>query len=80
MKFKRINDWFCKFSTFVLGLLGNFDGNVTNDFKGPRGIITASDAEESIIYNYGQLCKFFIPYKLYNSWITLKTNMMFWLI
>lgn len=54
-------DWFCKFSTFVLGLLGNFDGNVTNDFKGPRGIITASDAEESIIYNYGQLCKFFIP-------------------
>lgn len=53
MKFKCINDWFCKFLIFVLGFFGNFDGNVINDFKGLRGIIIVFDVEESIIYNYG---------------------------
>lgn len=65
-KFKRINDWFCKFAIFVVGLLGNFDGNVTNDFKAPNGVITASDSVESVIYDYGKLCMFLFPLQLYN--------------
>lgn len=39
------------------GLLGNFDGNSTNDFKAPNGDITPSNSVESIIYTFGKLCK-----------------------
>lgn len=39
------------------GLLGNFDGNSTNDFKAPNGDITPSNSVESVIYTFGKKCK-----------------------
>nr|XP_022299294.1 uncharacterized protein LOC111108065 [Crassostrea virginica] len=36
------------------GLLGNFDGNTTNDFKAPNGDILAADSVEKDIYTYGK--------------------------
>jgi hypothetical protein len=44
----------------VTGLMGNFDGNSTNDFVLPNGtILYGSDVntERGIYNNFGQLCK-----------------------
>lgn len=46
------------FLFFMKGLLGNFDGNSTNDFKAPNGDITPSNSVESVIYTFGKKCKF----------------------
>lgn len=43
------------------GLMGNFDGNKTNDFVLPNGTIlpqNATNSEKKIFYNFGQQCKF----------------------
>ncbi|XP_062609556.1 uncharacterized protein LOC134271356 [Saccostrea cucullata] len=45
------------YSGFVKGLMGNFDGNATNDFILPNGTILSENAtrtERDIFYNFGQ--------------------------
>lgn len=45
----------------VVGLMGNFDGNSTNDFILPNGTTLDADdvkSERQIYNNFGQLCKF----------------------
>lgn len=45
----------------VVGLMGNFDGNSTNDFILPNGTTIDADdvkSERQIYNNFGQLCKF----------------------
>lgn len=42
------------------GLMGNFDGNKSNDFVLPNGTIlneNQTKTERQIYYNFGQLCK-----------------------
>ena len=46
-------------SAEVFGLLGNADGNPSNDFIARNGsIISADSNEEKIYYGFGQSCKF----------------------
>lgn len=42
------------------GLMGNFDGNATNEFILPNGILldgNATKTERDIYFNFGQKCK-----------------------
>ncbi len=40
------------------GLLGVFDGDVTNDFMLPNGTVLASDVSaDTIYYSFGESCK-----------------------
>ena len=39
------------------GLLGNFDGNVTNDFTMPNGTMISINSSDSDIHEYGKTCK-----------------------
>ena len=39
------------------GLLGNFDGNVTNDFTYPNGTIININSTDREIHEYGKTCK-----------------------
>jgi hypothetical protein len=44
----------------VSGLMGNFDGNSTNDFLLPNGTTLTGDvvqSERDIYFNFGQACK-----------------------
>lgn len=44
------------------GLMGNFDGNKTNDFILPNGTMllqNATNTERKIFYNFGQICKLY---------------------
>ena len=44
----------------TIGLMGNFDGNKTNDFILPNGTSlpeNATNSERKIYYNFGQHCK-----------------------
>lgn len=60
------------------GLLGNFDGNSTNDFKAPNGDITPSNSVESVIYTFGKLCKLvFIACKCTPDNIFVVENLTF---
>lgn len=50
-----------KYSGQVVGLMGNFDGNSTNDFVLPNGTIlygSEVDSERNIYTNFGQLCEY----------------------
>lgn len=50
-----------KYSGQVVGLMGNFDGNSTNDFILPNGTIlygSEVDTERGIYNNFGQLCEY----------------------
>lgn len=50
-----------KYSGQVVGLMGNFDGNSTNDFILPNGTIlygSEVDTERKIYNNFGQLCEY----------------------
>lgn len=43
------------------GLMGNFDGNDSNDFILPNGTVldeNATKTERDIFFNFGQHCKF----------------------
>lgn len=50
-----------KYKGMTTGLMGNFDGNKTNDFILPNGTMlphNATNSEKKIFYNFGQQCKF----------------------
>lgn len=50
-----------KYGGQVVGLMGNFDGNSTNDFILPNGTILYGsdiDSERKIYNNFGQLCEY----------------------
>jgi hypothetical protein len=50
-----------KYKGLVLGLMGNFDGNKTNDFILPNGTVLTGNTtttERDIFYNFGHSCKF----------------------
>lgn len=50
-----------KYSGQVVGLMGNFDGNSTNDFILPNGTIlygSKVDSERKIYNNFGQQCEY----------------------
>lgn len=49
-----------KYNGTVTGLMGNFDGDSTNDFVLPNGTMLTPedvDSERKIYKNFGQLCK-----------------------
>lgn len=51
----------------VVGLMGNFDGNSTNDFVLPNNTIlygSAVDSERKIYENFGQLCEYFYSFPI----------------
>ena len=39
------------------GLLGNFNGNSTDDFIYPNGTVLSSDATDRMIHEFGQTCE-----------------------
>lgn len=45
----------------TLGLLGNFNGNDTDDFIYPDGTVLSNDAQDREIHSFGQSCKEFCP-------------------
>ena len=47
-----------EFMGLTQGLLGNFNGNVTDDFIYPNGTMLDNDASDSMIYDFGLTCKF----------------------
>jgi hypothetical protein len=52
---------------FVKGLMGNFDGNSTNDFILPNGTIldeTKMQKEKDIYFDFGQQCKLLLGCRL----------------
>lgn len=44
-------------SGLLQGLLGNFDGNATNDFVMRNGTVLSNNSLESQLYPFGQSCK-----------------------
>lgn len=51
------------YSGFAKGLMGNFDGNATNEFILPNGTLldeNATKIERDIYFNFGQKCKLLI--------------------
>lgn len=49
-----------KYKGMTTGLMGNFDGNNTNEFILPNGTMlpqNATNSERKIFYNFGRLCK-----------------------
>jgi len=48
------------FNGLLTGLLGNFDGILTNDFILPNGTVLENKKykEKEVYYNYGQHCKY----------------------
>lgn len=49
-----------KYNGSVIGLMGNFDGNSTNDFILPNGTFLKPEdvnTERKIYNNFGQFCK-----------------------
>lgn len=42
----------------TIGLLGNFDGIVENDFITPDGQVLPNDMDEREIHKYGTMCMF----------------------
>ena len=45
------------FMGLTQGLLGNFNGNNTDDFIYPNGTLLDNDASDSMIHGFGQTCK-----------------------
>ena len=45
------------FMGLTQGLLGNFNGNNTDDFIYPNGILLDNDASDSMIHDFGQACE-----------------------
>ena len=41
----------------LTGLLGNYNGNVTDDFIDPSGMMIDIDSSDSDIHTYGKKCK-----------------------
>lgn len=41
------------------GLFGNFNGDDTDDFIQPNGIVLPSNASDEMLHDYGQTCKYF---------------------
>lgn len=49
-----------KYKGQTIGLMGNFDGDRTNDFSLPNGTTlpeNLTNTQRKIYYNYGQHCK-----------------------
>ena len=46
------------FMGLTQGLLGNFNGNATDDFIYPNGTLLDNDASDRMIHDFGQTCKF----------------------
>ena len=42
------------------GILGNFNGNISDDFTFPDGRVLPSDASDQMIHEWGQACMFVI--------------------
>lgn len=50
-----------KYKGLTSGLMGNFDGNDSNDFILPNGTVlneNSTKTERDIFFNFGQHCKF----------------------
>ena len=47
-----------EFMELTQGLLGNFNGNATDDFIYPNGTMLDNDASDEMIHNFGLTCKF----------------------
>lgn len=50
------------FMGLTQGLLGNFNGNDTDDFIYPNGTMLNNNASDRMIHNFGMTCKFSISY------------------
>lgn len=62
------------YSGFAKGLMGNFDGNATNEFILPNGTLldeNATKTERDIYFNFGQKCKLLVSI---NGVILLLSN------
>lgn len=46
----------------VTGLLGNLNGDPSDDFAYPNGIVLPSDATNEMLHEWGQSCKCFCRY------------------
>lgn len=57
-----------KYKGLTSGLMGNFDGNESNDFILPNGTVldeNATKTERDIFFNFGQHCKFILMTTIY---------------
>ena len=45
------------YKTMTKGLLGNYDGDATNDFIQPDGTVLSNNTSERDLFAYGQLCE-----------------------
>lgn len=68
----------------VVGLMGNFDGNSTNDFVLPNNTIlfgSAVNSERKIYENFGQRCEYFhnFPIRIVDDthFATFFTNIIY---
>ena len=53
------------FMGLTQGLLGNFNGNATDDFIYPNGTMLDNDASDRMIHDFGLTCKFSIKLTSY---------------
>lgn len=59
-----------EYGSHAKGLMGNFDGNATNDFVLPNGTFldeNATRTERNIYNNFGQKCKHIIRQKVISN-------------
>ena len=57
----------------ALGLMGNSDGDASNDLKYPNGTILDSNSTDSLIHEYGQSCKYILLWHLNTHNSTIVT-------
>lgn len=65
------------YSGVAKGLMGNFDGNATNEFILPNGTLldeNATKTERDIYFNFGQKCKLLVSI---NGVILLLSNRVY---